>query len=363
MIGTSAKKASTRRRWTIYDVAREAGVTAKTVSRVLNAKGGVSQETRERIQRIIARVGFRPHIAARSLRGNRSACIGVTLPAPMEIVPVSQHFFIWLFEQLYRTFGIGGEYVCFDVNPYTGGGTSGYARGVLEHLFKACVIAGPLALNDKDIFQIHESGVPYIAMGRLETLPECSCATVDYEEGAYISTRFLLERGHRRIAMLKGFEGFFPSVERSRGYGRALQEAGIEVDEALIRSVDFETRNIANMVHRLLVDSRVTALIDCSATEDSSGLREGMRRAGRIPGKDLEVVAWTYSENGAVLSEAAAHVWLPVREVAAEGIEQLAAWTHGKRKGPIRVVYRPVLFTSWANGEVSRPKRLFGSLE
>lgn len=349
--------------WTIYDIAREAGVSAKTVSRVLNGKGGVGRETRERIQAIMTRVGYHPHIGARALRAKRNACIGITIPAPMDVVPISQNFFIWLFSDLLRIFGTRGEYICFDLNPHTAGDHGDYARGILENLYKACIIAGPLPNDDPAIQRIHASGIPYMALGRLDSLPECSSATVDYEEGAYLSTRFLLDRGHRRIAMLKAFEGYQPGVERRRGYLRALTEAGLEYDEQLVRSVNFGARNIANMVHRLLIDSRVTALIDCSAAEDASALRDGMRRAGRVPGQDLDIVAWTYEENAAVLSEACAHVWLPVLEAADEGLEQLADWVEGRRQGPLKILYRPVLFTSWPDREVRKPERLFHLLD
>lgn len=349
--------------WTIYDIAREAKVSAKTVSRVLNGKTGVSQETRERILSIMRAVDYHPNIGARALRGKLRGCIGVTVPAPLDVVPVNQNFFLWLFDELYRAFGIRGEYLCFDMNPYFGGRGADYARGFWEKLYKGCFIAGPLRYNDAIIKRVHASGVPYLALGRLDSLPECSCATVDYEEGARISTRFLLERGHRRIAMLKALAGFQPGVERLRGYRRALEEAGIAVDERLIRSVTFAARNIVDVVHRLLADTGVTALIDCSATEDATGLREGARRAGRVPGKDFEIVAWTYIDNAAVLREASAHVWLPVREAATEGIEQLAAWVNGERSEPFQIVYRPILNDHVANGEIPKPKRLFEVLD
>ncbi len=349
--------------WTIYDVAKEAGVSAKTVSRVLNEKSGVSDETRERILSIMRAVDYHPHIGARGLRGKLRGCIGLTVPAPLDVVPVNQAFFLWLFAELYRAFGIRGEYLCFDMNPYFGGRETDYARGFWEKLFKACVIAGPLSHNDTILERIHRSGMPYMAMGRLDSLPECSCATVDYEEGARISTRFLLDRGHRRIAMLKAFAEFQPGVERRRGYTKALEEDGIAVDEHLIRSATFGARNIADMVYRLLSDPTVTALIDSSATEDATSLREGARRAGRVPGKDFEIVAWTYADNAAVLHEASAHVWLPVREAATEGIEQLAAWVEGERSGPIQVIHRPILNETVANGEVPKPKRLFELLD
>lgn len=350
-------------KWTIYDIARAAGVSAKTVSRVLNSKGGVSDEVRGRIQGIMQRVGYHPHIGARTLRGRTNGCIGVTVPAPLDLVPISQGFFVWLFQELFRLFGSKGEYVTFDLNPYVTTMQPDYGRGLWEQLYKACVLAGPLSTGDMVIHRIHKSGVPYMTLGRLDSLPECSSATVDYEEGSYISTKFLLNRGHKKVAILKALSGFQPGVERRRGYLRALEEAGIAPEERLMQSVRFGPHTIADVVYRLLVDPSVTALVDCSATEDASALREGARRAGRVPGKDFEIVAWTYIDNAAVLREAAAHVWLPVREAAAEGLEHLAQWVYGQRPGPVRVLYRPTLHEVVPDVEITKPKRLFDLLE
>ena len=348
---------------TIYDIARQAGVSAKTVSRVLNGKSGVAEATRARILDIMEQVGYHPHIGARTLRGPRRGCIGVTIPAPMDQVPISQEFFLWLFNELYRIFGFQGERICFDLNPYDGSTSGDYARSVWEHLYSVCVIAGPLAVDDTIIGRVHDSGIPYLALGRLDSLPQCSSATVDYEEGAYLSTKSLLDRGHKRIAMLKAFTGYQPGVERLLGYRRALEEADLPFEERLVRSVTFGARNIANVVHRLLVDRDVTALIDCSATEDGVSLREGAHRAGRVPGRDFDVIVWTYTHNAAVLSEACAHVWLPVREAATEGLELLAEWFYGEREGPINVLFRPILDEDVAQTEIQKPRRLFDILE
>lgn len=348
--------------WTIYDIADEAGVSAKTVSRVLNNKGGVGQETRARVLDIMQRVAYHPHIGAQALRGKQRGSIGITLSNRLDVVPLSQGFFLWMFEELYRVFGSKGEYVCFDMTPHASG-YGDYGRGLWEKLFKACVVAGPLALDDTTIEKIHASGVPYVALGRLDRLPHISTATVDYEEGAYISTKYLIERGHTRIAILMAFRGFQPGVERRRGYLRALEEHGIAPDESLMKSVTFGAQDISTVVHRLLADRKVTALIDSSGTEDASNLREGARKAGRIPGNDVEIVGWTYVDDAGVLPEATAHVWLPVREAAAEGIEQLRAWLDGTQTGPIKVLYRPILTPGPPKNVIARPKRLFDTLE
>lgn len=348
---------------TIYDIAAVAGVSANTVSKVLNNKPGVGLATRERILEIIRELNFRPHIAARGLRAKQNACIGVTVSAPTDVAPVSQGLLLWLFTEMYRIFGGQGEYICFDMKPFTSVDPVDYARGVFEHLFKACVISGPLALNDTRIRQIHETNVPYVTLGRLDSFPECSSATVDFRKGAHMSAQFLIHRGHKQIAMLKAFRNYQPGLERRQGYTRALEEAGLDVHESMIQAVKFGAQNVADRVHRLLVNPDITALIDCSATEDGAALREGIRRAGREVGKDLEVVVWTYDAHAAVLPEAAAHVWLPVREAAGEGIELLADWTYGRRSEPIRLLYQPVLDTTPRTTLIAKPRRLFTPLE
>lgn len=345
---------------TIYDVAKLADVSANTVSRVINGKSGVSEATRARIHRIIGEVGYHPHMGARALRGSQAGCIGVVQSAPPGDMPVSQAFLIWLLTELDRVFGGEGERICFDLNPRAGDPNGDYARSVWENLFSACVIASPLAVGDRTIVRIHESGIPYLSLGRLDEFPECSSATVDYEQGAYVSTKFLLDRGHKSIAMLKAFSGYQPGLDRQRGYLRALREAGIEPEERLVQTASFTAADNAHIVHRLLVDEKVTALVDCSGTEDAWSLREGARRAGRLPGRDFEVVVWTYNNESAVLFEAAAHLWLPVREAAAEGIELLAAWHRGERGGPINLQYAPALFESLPHVEITQQRRLFG---
>lgn len=345
--------------WTIHDIARETGVSAKTVSRVLNNENGVAEATRARIVKLMEEVGYHPHTGARSMRARTRDCIGLTLSGPPDEVPLSEGLFIWLFSSLYHLFSAEGNYLCFDLNPFHKGRDADYGRGLWEQRYSACVICGPLHLGDKTLPRIHKAGYPYVALSRLDGFPESSHATVDYGEAARASVEFLAKRGHKRIAMLKGFAGYQPGLERRRGYLAAHEEAGLDVDQTLMRRTSFASADIENAVHRLLLDHGVTALVDASGAEDAAGLRKGALRAGRTPGKDFELVAWTYTHNAAVLAEAAAHVWLPVREAAAEGFGLFAEWFHEEREGPIQVLYRPTLYESVANGEIHKPKPIF----
>ncbi|MBI2422710.1 MAG: LacI family DNA-binding transcriptional regulator [Candidatus Hydrogenedentes bacterium] len=335
----------------IHDVARLAGVSTNTVSRVLNGKSGVGESTRGRVARIIRELGYIPNMGARALRGARTGCIGVSLPAPADVAPISHTFLAWIFEELHRLFGQKGERICFDLNPFADNSGEDYARGVWENLYTACLFVGPLHVGDTVIPRVHDSGVPYLVTGRLYSFPECSSAAVDFELATYLSTKHLIDRGHKRIGMLKPMSDYQPAVERIQGYARACEEAGIETDEKLIRPIRFGGSDILNAVYRLLVDRSVTAVVDSSGAESGTDVREGARRAGRKLGSDLDVVTWTYTSDSIVLPEACAHVWIPIREATSEGMELLAEWHMGRRSEPIKVLYPATLYAE-ATGEL-----------
>ncbi|MBI2432280.1 MAG: LacI family DNA-binding transcriptional regulator [Candidatus Hydrogenedentes bacterium] len=347
---------------TIYDIARLAGVSGKTVSRVLNQEPGVSPLTRARITKLIDQLGYQPHSGARSMRGQRRDCVGVVFTAPPEVVPISNQQIQWMFEELYRIFGMRGKFICFDLNPFESPDGSDYARALWQQRCSGCVIHGPLPIHDQTVHRIHQSGSPYMAMNRLDSLPEICFASPDYEEAAYLSTKFLIDRGHTRIGMLKGWEGYQAGVERWRGYVRALEEAGLPLDEALVRAVTFDAHDIAAATHRLLLDFSTTAIVDCSSTEKAAPLVEGARFAGRAPGKDFEVVVWTYAAQATVLKEACAHVWLPLREAAAEGLALLVQWFDKEREEPFQVLYRPTLYETAPDAALPTPTPIFNTL-
>ncbi|MBX7259215.1 MAG: LacI family transcriptional regulator [Candidatus Hydrogenedentes bacterium] len=345
---------------TMFDVARRAGVSVKTVSRVVNGEQGVSESTRLRVTRFIEQLGYYPHKGARSLRTEPRDCIGVTIPAPVEQVPVRDTFFVRLFEAFYRIYGKQGKYLIFDLNPYRKDTHICYARGLWEQRYWGCVLCGPLKLGDTTLVRIHNSGQPYLAMGRLDSLPDCSSATVDYAEASRLSVAHLVESGHTRIGLLRGFEGFQSGVDRERGYLEGIEAAGFAPDPRLVKSTKFSKGDVTAKVHQLLSDTSVTAVIDASGSENAEEIREGCSRAGRVLGRDVELLPWTYTANACVLREAAAHVWLPVWEAAVDGLEQFSSWFSGENSGPVQVMYKPILSRANMSEEMPAPVTLFG---
>ncbi len=359
----SDKASSKKKLPTMRDVAKEADVSLNAVSLAVNDKPGVGAGTRSRIFEVIDRLGYQPQSGSRALQGTKKGCVGIIQSAPPDVLPATNRFLNWLFGEMCRIFGARGERLCFDINPQADSSQGDYARCVWENLMSACVVLGPLNGNDTTLRRIHESGIPYLALGRLDSFPECSSAAVDYEEGAYMSTKFLLDRGHRSIAMLGGFTGYQPGIDRRRGYLRALEEAGIKPLDSLFQAGSFTVARNTSIVHRLMVPPEVTALVDASGLENAESLRDGARRAGKQLGKDVEAVVWTYSPAATVLSEAAAHLFLPVREVCSEGTEWLYDWYRGERVGPVSLVYNPVLYETMPDPAMTDLQRLFAGAE
>jgi len=321
---TRAKRPKTR--LTIFDVAREAGVSTKTVSKVMNNQPGVSEETRERVLKVVRELGYHPHYGARALRAVRRNCIGVTVAPPLSMVPLREDFLVWLLAKLSTTFSAGGAYLTFDTSRLNEGSMIDYSRGVWERMYDLCFIVGPFPLDDNTINRIHFSGTPYLALGRPVPCESCNYAAVDLERAAYESAKFLLARGHRHILMLSAFEGYSAGWERREGFCRAMTESGISRHEAEGMVVDAGTRpeHLEAALREALESGAYSAMIDSTALENPQAIRSGCASAGKIPGKDLDVVIWTYEEKGVILPEASAHVWIPVRKAVLRGIEEIA---------------------------------------
>ena len=211
----------------IGDVAERAGVSVKTVSRILSGHAGVRPETRERVERAMEELEYYPSAAARSLRGKKMGTLSVigdnltTTPDAFEIVAGIQAEC----EKQARILMIGetgGRKATFDklVERYRQQRTDAiiYATMFLQELtidqsFRHC----PLVLvNCTDSSGLHPAIIP------------------DDVGGGFAAATELLGLGHRRIAFIGLFEGMTATQMRKRGYTKALKQVGIELDPTLI---------------------------------------------------------------------------------------------------------------------------------
>lgn len=208
----------------IFDVARLAGVSHQTVSRVLNDVPGVRPATRQRVEQAIKKLRYTPSPAARALVTRRTRMIGLITAASADFGPssIAIHFSEAAREARYSVISVAP--VSADV---------GSIRGVVESLLRERVEAVVLIAEDVaqlDVVRAFEAGVPIIAVAAGQHRGPLT-VSIDQYRGAREAVRHLVELGHRSIAILAGPEVSPDAIERVRGWRDELSEARLVATE------------------------------------------------------------------------------------------------------------------------------------
>jgi LacI family transcriptional regulator len=254
------------RKLTIGDIARLAGVSKATVSRVLNHKPDVDPATRERILHIMEEQRFVPSATASQLAGGRSRLVGVLVPS-----------FTWPFISDI----LGGVAEAIGKTPYelilysnSNKTREDDSEDVIDHILATNLIAGLLAIlpgqSAGHVARLYEQGFPVVMLDDQEMPPEVPWVGADNRGGALAATRHLIQLGHRRIAHIQGPMHYLCSRERYEGFCEGMQEAGLPIDPAWIIEGDFtETggKVTARLLFSLPEERRPTAIF---AANDST---------------------------------------------------------------------------------------------
>src|SRR5579859_2780799 len=219
---------------TIDDIARLAGVSKTTVSRVLNHKSDVDPATRERILRIIEEQNFVPSVTASGLAGGRSRLIGMLIPSwAWPLIPDLTPGIVEVIKQTPY------EMVLYSINDED---LERDRSEVINRLLASQLTAGLLAIFPNHVSQhltrLYNQGFPVVIIDdqEVQTTPWVGA---DNTTGAYKAVRHLINLGHRRIAHIQGPKEYLVSHDRYNGYLQALQEAGITPDPELVLGGDF----------------------------------------------------------------------------------------------------------------------------
>lgn len=212
---------------TIHDVAKRAGVSAMTVSRVINRANYISPQTRERVEAAIAELGYVPNTLARSLRWKHTKTLALILS------DITNPFFTTLGRGVQDAARVAGFNVIF---CNTDESETEQAEQLVTLVQKRVdgVLLVPAASSAEPVAYLKRHKIPVVVLDR--RVEDCLVDSVrcDSELGAYQLTRLLLELGHRRIAMLSGPARVSTASDRVAGYRRALTEAGLDVAPGLI---------------------------------------------------------------------------------------------------------------------------------
>jgi DNA-binding LacI/PurR family transcriptional regulator len=274
---------------TLEEVARIAGVSRATVSRVVNGNTRVNHETRRSVERAVERLGYIPNPAARSLVTRRSDSVGLVIAEP-----TGRLFVDPFFPRLLR--GIGAELSAGGLQLVLLMPQNTRDENRIERYLASGHVDGALlvSLHGEDPLPEHLAarGVPVVVGGRPPHGAHVSYVDVDNVQGARGAVEHLLETGRQFVATIAGPPDMAPGVDRLAGYREALRTAGRAIDEQLEAVSDFTDSGGERAMRRIL-DARpdVDAVFAASDLMAVGAVRV-LRAAGRRIPADVAVVGY-----------------------------------------------------------------------
>lgn len=272
---------------TINDIARMAGVSKKTVSRVINRSPLLNQETRGKVEAIIRQTGYVPNPQARALALGRNFLIGLVYDNPnaQMILSMQQGILEALhdteFELVIRPVDRGSSRVMDDIRSFI----------TRQRLF-GVVILPPMSENDQLARMLDEEGCRYVRMGSaVLDDPEHMVASNDREAVAD-AVRHLIAMGHRRIGLIAGPHGFRSARERREGFELALTEAGISLPRSLVADGQYTFESGVSASESLFdLTPRPTAIF-ASNDEMAAGVLYAARLRGIAVPEELSIIGF-----------------------------------------------------------------------
>lgn len=270
---------------TIRDVARHAGVSSMTVSRVINASGYASADARARVERAISELGYVPNAVARHLRSKRTKTIALVLS------DITNPFFTTVARGVEDVAGPRGFGVMFCNTDESASEEVDYLQMLIERQVDGVLLV-PAGSAAQPLRLLRSQEVPVVVLDRRVESPDVDQVRTDSVAGGYMLTRHLTDLGHRRIAMLTGKRQISTSVDRVAGYERALAEADIALDPVLVRYGGFGLSAGYRMAKKVLgLDPRPSALFAANEFIAFGALR-ALRELGlRVP-DDVSLVCF-----------------------------------------------------------------------
>jgi LacI family transcriptional regulator len=261
---------------TLDMVAKMAGVSPSTVSRILNGSAVVSEAKRESVDIAVATLGFVPNPVARGLAGGRTLSIGVITQA------IDSPFYGLALRGIEQELDRAG-YSALYVSGHWDAKEEAKCIDVLRSRRVDAMIVLSGRLSDQ-VLKTCAKTMPVVVTGRSLSAPGLFSLNFDSFEGGRLATQHLIDLGHRRIVFISGVTNHPDAAERLRGYRAALALAGISYDPVLVASGDFREESGLRAVNQLIAKGQKFTAIFAANDQMAFGAALGLNRHGlRVP--------------------------------------------------------------------------------
>lgn len=275
---------------TLESIAKLAGVSRGTVSRVVNGQAGVKEPVREKVQRIIEETGYYPHPQARSLAGGRTENIGVAFFGRHPDV-LTHHIFYEVLQSI-QTHSAANNYDLLLFGNRGSGDPDYWKRIGTRRKVDGLIIMGE-DIQPGYLQYFRQKDIPFVLVGKrvYPGLP-LLCVTSEYRKGAYTAVTHLLDRGRRQIAYIQGIPETYHESERFAGYCAALEENGLAFDPSLVLAGQASQEEARRQTEQLLAGGHRFDAVFAGNDLMAFGAIEALTAHGRRVPDDVAVIGY-----------------------------------------------------------------------
>lgn len=320
---------------TIKDIAKLAGVSHTTVSRALNDSPLINPETKERIKAIAGSMNYTPNYSARSLVLDRSYNLGL------------------FFTTLHTGTSAGFLYEAIKgVNDVIKDEYNLIVRGIDDYKsfhkvnrknFDGIIVMSQSESDQSFIEYASDKEIPLVVLNRPVESIQVMNFVPDDQSGAYRLTEYLVQQGHRNIAIIEGKQGFKSTQARRDGYREALRKHGISVPEAYYVSGNYDLESGHAAMSKLLeLPDRPTAVFCCNDDMALGAVKAVTERGLSVP-EDISVAGFDDHLFSAFMSPALTTVRRPIEELSRAGAETLLKFIETKHSEKSVVLFHTEL--------------------
>ncbi|MDP5274071.1 LacI family DNA-binding transcriptional regulator [Chengkuizengella axinellae] len=321
---------------TIYDIAREAGVSIATVSKVINNTGRIGDKTKQKVMKVMKELDYQPSIVASALTGKRTHTIGLLIP------DIANPFFA----EIARSVEDMGNELGFSVMMCSTDNNidkeSKYISLLEQKRVDGIIIA--TGTRNTDVLQnLLKKKLPIALIARdLPSLPVDTVLVDDYM-GGYEATSHLISLGHQKISIIAEDLKVMSSKERIRGYRQALEDHGMEYDEEQIHVSDFTIEGGREVAATILAENNpATAIFACNDLL-AMGVIQAAREIGVEIPSDLSIIGFDNTILASLCDPPLTTIAQPIQDMGKQVVELLVKEIKQEKQSKQRVVLMPSL--------------------
>lgn len=322
------------------DVAKLAGVSEATVSRVMNNVSPIKQETRDKVMKAAEQLGYELNALAQQLARQKSGNIGVVLPYVPKVHLFSTYYFSEILSgiaEVARRANVDLLMLFQETSD-----KKDYSRLFRSKKIDSCIILGATDTEDeRDALQdLEDNHFPFVIINQKFNEKQYAFVDGDHERGSYEAVNHLLDRGSEKIAFLNGPTQFSNSVDRHNGYIRALTERGISMDPRWLFEGNYSRKSgivAATSLAVLIKEGHIDGIF---AANDrmAIGVMDGLTNYGLEASKDYRIIGYDDSDGSRIVSPKLSSVAVPFYEMGVQAASMLLEPTNDQEQSNSRIL-------------------------